>query len=119
MLTTLLVDLAERPRFTYFERRPSETALSALGFVDLLLGDWTGFYDWLRTDGGAIVGVRYWPFEKTEFLLRTVARRSGIVEDTRGALLVFFGGEREFNEELSDDQAFEESRVLSFSGRHA
>ncbi|HKP03478.1 MAG TPA: hypothetical protein VJU77_08980 [Chthoniobacterales bacterium] len=117
-MSSILVNLAESPRFTYFESRPSETVLSELGLVDSKLGDWTGFYDWLRTDTGAIVGVRYWPFEKTEFLVRPAVASSDIVVDPRGALLVFFGREEHFDDKLSDDQAFEESRVLLFSGRH-
>ena len=29
-------------------------------FYDIGLGDWIGFYDWLRAGNGEIVGVRSW-----------------------------------------------------------
>ena len=40
-------------------------------YRDANFGQWTGFYDWLRDSKEQVLGVRYWPFEDTEFLIAT------------------------------------------------
>lgn len=96
----------------YYITRPDSLSLCGAQLEDTGLGDWTGFYDWLRNCGGKVIGVRYWPFEQAEFLLKECSHCDSVRVDSRGALLFFFGGESGFEEKLSGDQAFEEARIL-------
>jgi hypothetical protein len=81
-------------------------------FRDSLLGDWLGFYDWLRTSSGEVIGVRLWvdsPIER----LRAAGKCAGVVaaEDCF-PLMIYFGEGREFDELLSDDQDFGSNMLL-------
>jgi hypothetical protein len=74
-------------------------------------GNWTGFYDWLRSDADSVVGIRYWPFEEATTLISRIDLRS-VKNDSTGALTFFFTSQHQFDEQISSDQAFEESRIL-------
>src|SRR5437762_12985942 len=71
-----------------------------------IAGDWTGFYDWIRNAERKLLGVRYWPFEATEFV---ISRASGLsyarVSEGRD-VEIFFSDERHIKEEFSKDQDF-------------
>lgn len=118
-MSAILIRINPIPAPVYFKQFPAATSLSELAVTDSGLGEWTGFYDWLRTDVGMLIGVRYWPFEQAEFLLRAVPEEGAIRLDQRGALLIFFSDQRRFAEHLSDDQAFEESRIFSSAGEYS
>src|ERR1700719_2322678 len=45
-------------------------------YLDAAFGNWTGFYDWIRDMDGNLLGVRYAPFEDTEFLIEHTTRLS-------------------------------------------
>jgi hypothetical protein len=88
----------------------------AFGFVEYRatdFGSFTGFYDWLRPSVATIVGVRYWPFENTNFLLNTLPECASIsVSAAKGLTILFLAGAN-YREELSDDQDFSESQLYS------
>lgn len=74
-------------------------------YHDVGLGEWTGFYDWLRDSDGGLLGVRYWLNSGTEFLvshtqtLPYVSRASNHIE-------IYFSERRVVDPKLSCDQAF-------------
>lgn len=69
--------------------------------------DFWGFYDWLRTESGRIVGLRFKPFRSIESF-EAVAPISECHIDVRsGDVWVFFAGTPlPYSEERSADQAF-------------
>ncbi len=79
-------------------------------------GDWTGFYDWLRQDSGHIVGVRYSPFQETEFLIEAVKGLAYVViPEPKRCIEVYFSpgsGSRGVDPSESDDQAFGSNRIF-------
>jgi hypothetical protein len=81
------------------------------GLRDSGLGSWTGFYDWLRRSEDSIVGLRYWPFEQAAALLQAT-QTPGAAKTPDGALLFQFDADPNYDETISADQAFEESRLL-------
>lgn len=74
-------------------------------------GEWHGFYDWLRNDTRMIIGVRFWPFDEAEFLLKVYPNSPRLLIDPSGAILIFFGPETGYCDAISDDQEFEYSAV--------
>lgn len=52
---------SEKPRvYTVADLSGSEFVLGNEVFSDSGAGDWLGFYDWLRTKSGKVIGVRLW-----------------------------------------------------------
>lgn len=80
--------------------------------VDPSVPDWIGFYDWLRTSDGELIGVRLQPDEGTldeatlNFLIALDKQNS--VDDLR----IFFAAKREFDPVLSDDCDFGGNTLL-------
>lgn len=75
-----------------------------------------GFYDWLRCLNGAVIGVRWFPYEdhalrgKRTTYLRTL---KGItVDEDRLGLTVFFSEARAVDEPRSCDQDFLENNLF-------
>ncbi|MDQ1813286.1 hypothetical protein RBA41_08215 [Massilia sp. CCM 9210] len=69
--------------------------------------EWFGFYDWLRTSKGEVIGVRLQldspldiDAERLNLLYSLDARNSA------DELYIFFGPQREFDAEMSDDADF-------------
>src|SRR5262245_45344645 len=91
--------------------RADEGDLPKGDFKESPFGHWTGFYDWLRSDRNSVVGIRYWPFDEASTLISRLALPAA-KKDAAGALFFFFTYQHQFNEEISGDQAFEESRLL-------
>jgi hypothetical protein len=69
-------------------------------------GDWTGFYDWLRDSETNLLGVRYWPFKQTEFLIDHLQGRSYVKADPSRHVEIYFSEGRGVNAKLSCDQEF-------------
>jgi hypothetical protein len=69
-------------------------------------GEWTGFYDWIRNAAGVLLGVRYWPFESTEFVISRAAQLGYVQTSERRYVEIFFSNERCISKELSKDQEF-------------
>jgi len=119
-MSWILVNLSEKPISRFFPDRPTEISGGESRFIDAGLGDWTGFYDWLRNSQSEIIGVRFCPFEQAQFLCELPALGQWVKITPQRALMVFFGSECDYREDLSDDQAFEEARILkSTAGRYA
>jgi hypothetical protein len=83
--------------------------------------DWTGFYDWLRNSEKKIIGIRYCPFEETEFIC-SIARELpySIVSKKNTWVEFYFSKDREYVSEFSADQQFTGNWILrSPSGKYA
>lgn len=88
-------------------------------FRDAGQGDWLGFYDWLRTKAGEVIGVRLW-VDDVNAQIRALHPCAGVVAgETCFPLLIYFGEERAFEEQLSDDQDFGSNRLLVGPGKFA
>ncbi len=75
-------------------------------YRDVGLGEWTGFYDWLRAADGSLLGVRYWLNASTEFLATYTASLSYVIVDPSRSIEVYFSDRRALEPKLSCDQAF-------------
>jgi len=116
-MSRLFVSLQSEPQALHFPEESTDNIVKDIlcngrKFTDAGCGHFTGCYDWLRSAPNTVIGVRYIPFENTTFLLNEVTPGSRIELDSHGGLLIFFGDNVAFVESLSDDQDFEESRVL-------
>ena len=90
----------------------SELALGDDLFRDSGLGDWLGFYDWLRTRSGEVIGVRVWIDQVNEQIRAAGSCANVISERDCFPLSIYFGESREFAEELSSDQDFGSNMLL-------
>jgi hypothetical protein len=69
-------------------------------------------YDWLRTTGGPIIGLRYWPLEEetdAEFVQTFFSAVAGVCErvgNEGGYIEIFFSEARAYDGDWSCDQAF-------------
>lgn len=81
--------------------------------------EFVGFYDWLRTDSGLIVGVRHWPFDFARYVFEYVADKpyADISEDGSSFSILFLKHQR-INEENSDDQMFTKNRIFHSDSEH-
>ena len=97
----------------------SELMLGGEVFKDSGAGDWLGFYDWLRTRTGKIIGVRLWVDEVN----RDLRAAAGCVNVVGNAecfpFVIYLGDEREFADENSGDQDFGSNLLLLSSGKFA
>jgi hypothetical protein len=57
-------------------------------YQDAGFGNWTAFYDWLRTSDGTLLGVRYWLRDDLVFLEKTT-KELGYVKSDPGRHLEF------------------------------
>ncbi|MCM5683007.1 hypothetical protein M8A51_26190 [Schlegelella sp. S2-27] len=97
----------------------SELVLEGEVFKDSGAGDWLGFYDWLRTKTGNIIGVRLWADEASHHL-RAAGGCVNVITNTECfPFVVFLGDEREFVDENSCDQDFGSNMLLLSSGKFA
>lgn len=81
-------------------------------YHDAGFGDWTGFYDWLRDSDGNALGVRYTPFEDTEFLVGEVQQLDYVKVLPPCHIEIYFSAKREFDPGLSRDQDFEYQAIF-------
>jgi hypothetical protein len=94
--------------------------LQGRAYADCGLGESTGFYDWLRNAQGEVVGVRYWPFELTSFVLDECRERDYAVVHPGRCVEIYFFGSDQADDLRSADQAFLISAVLREpDGRYA
>lgn len=68
-------------------------------------GDWLGFYDWLRTERGTVVGVRMRPDDQEVMRLFEAYRCSSVVIED-GVVTIRTSNEGAICEALSDDADF-------------
>ena len=111
---------AEQPRvYAIDDLSRSKFVLGNEVFSDSGSGDWLGFYDWLRTKSGNVIGVRLWADEAND-QIRAAGRCAGVAADDRCfPLVVYLDAEREFDEERSCDQDFGSNMLLVSSNGFA
>jgi len=101
-----LVELSEE------EYAASSIQLTGRAFADTGAGDWLGFYDWLRSSAGEVIGVRQYVDDQSTFPLARDFK--GVEKDVKqGVVRIFFGQSREFDEVASCDQDFGDNRLLA------
>ena len=103
----------EQPRvYAINDLSGSKFSLGNEVFTDSGAGDWLGFYDWLRTKSGTVIGVRLWTDEAND-QIRAAGRCAGVAAgDSCFPLVVYLGAEREFEDEKSCDQDFGSNMLL-------
>ena len=75
-------------------------------------GDWTGFYDFLRTKEGTLVGIRYCPLVDDPLFLKAVSGKPYAKLLPNKTVELYFSNDRVFVPELSGDQEFGENMLL-------
>ena len=73
---------------------------------------WLGFYDWLRTENGEVIGVHLQPDDgeiEKEILSFLLPLNGG---NSERSIYIFFGKERKFDQALSDDADFGGNFIL-------
>lgn len=112
-MSALVIAFGPRLRYQLLSSLPSsDVRLGGISYRALELGDWTGFYDWLRRRDGVVIGVRYWPFEDGRELLASVPKSPVVVVEPGKSVSVRFGT-GEVEESLSDDQQFGGNQILA------
>jgi hypothetical protein len=81
-------------------------ALNGKEYRDAALGEWTGFYDWLRAADGTLLGVRYWLNEETEFLTQEAEGLPYANVDPSRFVEIYFSDRRDIEPQQSADQDF-------------
>jgi hypothetical protein len=113
MIDSLIVVLAPEHPVVFADAVGDAFQHAGRYYRDAGLGDFTGFYDWLRDAGGGVIGVRYWPFEASRAVCDEVAAFPYVdLTSDRSSLAVFFSAERAFDPANSGDQAFGGNRVF-------
>jgi hypothetical protein len=74
--------------------------------------EWSGFYDWLRSGDGTVLGVRYHSTEETQFLLEEAKRLNYASVGVHGDLCIFFGENHAFDPAQSEDQDFAYDQIF-------
>jgi len=88
-------------------------SVDGVDFVEVRDGDFAGFYDWLRTVDGRVIGVRWWLFEELRRLCdRLQGRDYALVDPACRFVDLWFSTERAFDPGQSNDQDFGNNRVL-------
>jgi len=65
----VILDKAAPPQVRFLaEVHERSIEIDGERFLDAGLGDWIGFYDWLRTEPRAVIGVTLWPDTAHEHL---------------------------------------------------
>jgi len=105
----LAVVLSTQPRILRIQKDAQSFDLRGDHFQDVGFGYHNGFYDFLRSQAGTIIGIRYFPAAQADAMLQGVAEGEHIIRmrvEKMTALLVFWGADRHFNPEFPSDQYF-------------
>ncbi|WMW80084.1 hypothetical protein RF679_15735 [Undibacterium cyanobacteriorum] len=86
---------------------------------DAGLGDWLGFYDWLRNRSKTVIGVRIWLDEDNAHISAIGECMNAVVPIVGRELSIFFGADREFDKSLSDDQDFGGNKLFVGASMYA
>jgi len=113
MTNALIVILAPDRPIVFAEAVGDAFERARRSYRDTGLGDFTGFYDWLRDPAGGVIGVRYLPFEASRAVCDAVCAFPYVeVAADRSSFAIFFSPERAFDPASSGDQAFGGNRVF-------
>ena len=110
----MLVALRSGPAIAFAPECPASSfQMGDREYRDKGFGDWTGFYDWLRSGAESIVGVRYWPFQETRFVVDDLSGYQYVkVPEDKSCLEIYFSADGGVDRRASDDQAFGSNRVF-------
>jgi hypothetical protein len=112
--TTLLLSCGVDIQMAAFPGMPGERieVFGAL-YRDTGYGDFTGFYDWLRSPEGVVIGLRWWPFGDLGFVLETLrGREYASLDPAEEYVDIWFGSERVSIPEEPKEQDFVGNKVL-------
>ena len=103
----VILDKAAPPQVRFIGQVPERLIeFDGERFFDAGLGDWVGFYDWMRPQARRVIGVQLFPDVNNVHLAR-LSLCVGVESHHKGKeLRIFFGDEREFQPALSGDQDF-------------
>jgi len=112
--SVIVVILDAMPQILVIPKGAAEFEFSGDRFEDVGLGLHNGFYDFLRSPSGEILGLRYLPSPDAEDLLNGVPV-GGCLRFTNDGqmrvLLIFWGREQNFDPETSSDQYFGDNAI--------
>jgi len=114
MSKCLIVGLDTSPRVALLSEVPgSEFMFRDRLYADAAPGDFTGFYDWLRTVSHDVIGVRFSPFREFEFILAALDTHSYVNVSPGRNVEIFFSENHDYCAELSGDQCFGDNKIMS------
>jgi hypothetical protein len=64
-------------------------------YEDAGFGNWTAFYDWLRSSDSSLLGVRYWLRDDLHFLGDSVKNKDYAEVEAGRQIEIYFSGRRE------------------------
>ena len=109
----LLVVLTQEapPKVRSIDEVPTSTAqVDGQSLSDSGLGDWFGFYDWLRDGSKRVIGVRLW-LDEENVHVQAIGKCMGVCRCGK-ELSIFFGADRKIEKSMSDDQDFGCNRLF-------
>ncbi len=83
-----------------------EVTVENTTYRDAGFGNWTAFYDWLRSSDSTLLGVRYWLRDDLSFLGESVQSRDYAEVEPGRQIEVYFSEGRQVDQKLSCDQEF-------------
>jgi hypothetical protein len=113
-VVAIILSKQEVPRVAVLSKAESVASsvnLAGQSYFDSGIGDWIGFFDWLRESSGRIIGVRQWVDEPSKVLYS--GQFFGVeLDEKKRVLCAYFGSSREVDEVASCDQDFGNNRLL-------
>ena len=111
----LLVAFHKQPVFTLAKRSSKKqyVRIDSTEYYQVTDYDWTGFFDWLRSPTGNVIGVRYSPFEEFRFVFKAICDVSDVLVTDKLSIEVYFGDNRDVDPENSSDQDFGKNEVYT------
>lgn len=112
---SLVVIFHSQVSLALLEKDPDKTLeIGDQVYRDVGLGDFNGFYDWLRDRTKSPIGIRFWPFKEARFIIDKVRPYSYVtVDKDQKSLLIYFALGRKYEPRYSADQDFGNNRILS------
>ena len=102
------------------DRQPASLRVGGVLYDRSIPCNLHAFYDWLRSEPGSIVGVRFLLREGCDDLQATLQGLPYVRPDTHGWLELYFSSTRQYKPEISGDQDFCLNGVLiSEAGEYA
>lgn len=83
-----------------------EVTVGDATYEDAGFGNWTAFYDWLRSSDSTLLGVRYWLRDDLVFLEGTTKELGYVKSDPGRYLEIYFFDRRDVDPQRSADQEF-------------
>jgi hypothetical protein len=105
----IAVILSQRPQVIPIPKGALAFDFQGEHFEDVGLGYHNGFYDFLRSRTGAIIGIRYLPWPDAEITFKGIVESEDIIRSREGELpllLLFWGPDRSFDPTGPCDQCF-------------